>query len=144
MKPNQHAAFLAITNKLNLDPDKMPVSARPCAKSVRDRIGPGKPCGYGWGGAMGPAQFIPTTWLLFEEKVARITGHNPPNPWNIEDAFTASATFLAESGAAARTEAGEIRAAKTYLSGRPSCSSYSCRAYASAIISIASRIERII
>ena len=144
MKPNQHTAFIAITAKLNLDPDKMPVSARPCAKSVRERIGPGKPCGYGWGGAMGPAQFIPTTWLLFEEKVARLTGHNPPNPWNIEDAFTASAIFLAESGATSKTQAGETRAAKTYLSGRPSCTSYSCRAYANSILSLASRLERII
>ena len=144
MNPKQHSAFFAITGKLSLDPDQMPVSARPCSKATRERIGPGRPCGYGWGGAMGPAQFIPTTWLLFEEKVAALTGHNPPNPWNVEDAFTAAAVFLSESGATSKTEAGETRAAKTYLSGKPSCRTYSCRVYASTILSLATRIERAI
>ncbi len=144
MSPKQHSAFIAITSKLNIDPDGMPVSARPCPKATRERIGPGRPCGYGWGGAMGPAQFIPTTWLLFEDKVSLLTGHNPPDPWNVEDAFTAAAVFLSESGASAKTEAGEIRAAKIYLSGKPNCRTYSCRVYASTILSLASRIERAI
>ena len=144
MSPKQYSAFIAITSKLNLDPDGMPVSARPCPKAKRERIGPGKPCGYGWGGAMGPAQFIPTTWLLFEDKVSRLTGHTPPNPWNVEDAFTAAAVFLAGSGASAKTQIGETRAAKIYLSGKPNCQTYSCRVYASTILSLASRIERAI
>ncbi|MBU6415267.1 lytic murein transglycosylase, partial [Patescibacteria group bacterium] len=94
----QKNAFFAITGKLGLDPDQMPVSRRPR---------------YGCGGAMGPAQFIPTTWLLFEARVAQMTGHNPPNPWKIEDAFTASAIFLADAGANLKTTAGELAAART-------------------------------
>lgn len=144
MNPNQHAAFLRITSKLGFDPDRMPVSARPCAKATRERIGPGRPCGYGWGGAMGPAQFIPTTWLLFEDRVASLTGHNPPNPWNVEDAFTASAIFLADAGADSQTQAGENRAARTYLSGRPSCKTASCNSYANTVLSLARSIERVI
>lgn len=120
-------AFFKITSGLGLDPDKMPVSRKP---------------NYGCGGAMGPAQFIPTTWLRFSSKVAELTGHNPPNPWNVEDAFTASAVFLAEAGATAKTTAGETRAAKTYISGRGNCSTYICRVYSSRIISLAREIDR--
>ena len=120
-------AFFVITGKLNLDPDQMPVSRRPS---------------YGCGGAMGPAQFLPTTWLGFESRVARLTGHQPPSPWSPEDAFTAAAIFLADAGAKSQTSAGETRAAKTYLSGQPNCSRYICRSYASRIISLARDIDR--
>lgn len=130
----QKNAFFAITAKLNLDPEKMPVSRRPA---------------YGCGGAMGPAQFIPTTWLLFESKVAALTGHNPPNPWNMEDAFTASAIFLSESGARSRDRVGELQAARTYISGRPNCPTsgaarYACLAYANRVVSLADDIARVI
>ena len=122
-------AFLAITAELGLDPDKMPVSRRPS---------------YGCGGAMGPAQFIPTTWLLFKERVAKLTGHNPPSPWNVEDAFTASALYLADSGATSQTPEGEIRAAKAYISGKPTCSTSICRWYANTIISLSRNIDRVL
>lgn len=122
-------AFFKITNELGLDPDKMPVSRKP---------------NYGCGGAMGPAQFLPTTWLRFAPKVAELTGHNPPSPWNVEDAFTASAVFLSQSGAASKTNAGEIAAAKTYISGRPNCASSICRVYSNRIVSLARDIGRIL
>lgn len=122
-------AFFKITESLGLDPNKMPVSRKP---------------NYGCGGAMGPAQFLPTTWLRFQSKVVVLTGHNPPSPWNVEDAFTASAVFLAEAGAALQTSAGEIAAAKTYLSGSPKCSRYVCTSYANRIISLAKDIDRIL
>ena len=122
-------AFFEIMGKLGLDPDQMPVSRRPS---------------YGCGGAMGPAQFLPTTWLRFEDKVAELTGHTPPNPWSIEDAFTASAIFLAEAGAFSQTEAGEVKAAKTYISGNPNCRKYICRSYSNRIISLAKDIGRVL
>lgn len=121
-------AFFSITQKLGLDPNKMPVSKEPPY--------------IGCGGAMGPAQFLPSTWLLFEKRVAKLTGHNPPNPWDVEDAFTAAAIFLADAGASSKTTNGEIRAAKTYISGNPNCSRYICRSYANQIISLAKDIER--
>lgn len=130
----QKNAFFAIATKLGLDPDKMPVSRRPS---------------YGCGGAMGPAQFIPTTWLLFESRVAELTGHNPPNPWNVEDAFTASAIFLADSGARLQTRQGELQAARTYISGKPSCPArgsarYACQAYANRVLALAEDIDKVI
>ena len=93
---------------------------------------------------MGPAQFIPTTWRLFESRVAALTGHNPANPWNAEDAFTASAVFLAVAGADAKTTAGELAAAKTYISGNPKCTKSICRYYSSRIIALAKEIDRIL
>lgn len=126
----ERSAFFQITEALGLDPDRMPVSKEPPY--------------VGCGGAMGPAQFIPTTWLLYAGRVAELTGHNPPSPWNIEDAFTASALFLADAGATSRTTAGEIRAAKTYLSGRSNCNTATCNWYANRIISLTRDIERIL
>ncbi len=51
MAPNRdQPIFVYITKTLGLDPDKMPVSKKPY---------------YGWGGAMGPGQFIPSTWVCY-------------------------------------------------------------------------------
>ncbi len=102
MKPSERTVFLQITNKLGLDPDTMPVSKRPY---------------YGWGGAMGAAQFIPSTWMIYENQIASLTGHNPPSPWNIEDAFIASALKLAGNGANSQLAKDEHTAAAKYLGG---------------------------
>lgn len=102
MHPRDHDAFLAITKELGVNPDTMPVSKKPW---------------YGWGGAMGPAQFIPTTWVAYKAEVARLTGHNPPNPWNISDAFVAAGVKLGKAGANKRTPDQEWRAAMIYFAG---------------------------
>lgn len=100
--PRDTVPFLDITKRLGLDPDKMPVSKKPW---------------YGYGGAMGPAQFIPSTWVLYETRITKMTGHNPPNPWDPEDAFTATALLMADNGADAGTRASERLAALRYLAG---------------------------
>lgn len=100
--PRDTVPFLDITKRLGLDPNKMPVSKKPW---------------YGYGGAMGPAQFIPSTWILYEDKIAQLTGHNPPNPWNPEDAFMAAAILLADNGATKGTYAAERLAALRYFAG---------------------------
>jgi len=94
--------FEQITAELGLDPDLMPVSKKPW---------------YGWGGAMGPAQFIPSTWVLYQDQIGKITGHNPPNPWDPEDAFVASAVLLRDNGADAGTRSAERLAALRYFAG---------------------------
>jgi len=103
MHQRDQDAFLAITQKLGLDPDTTPVSKKPS---------------YGWGGAMGPAQFLPNTWLSYEEEIARLTGHNPPNPWDIGDAFMACAIKLKQANADAQTYDAEWKAAQVYFAGR--------------------------
>ncbi len=120
-------AFLKITSALGLDPNSVKVSKEPS---------------YGCGGAMGPAQFIPSTWLGYEAKVAQITGNNPVSPWNFQDAFTASAVKLAVGGATSKDRAGEIRAAKAYISGNGSCSTTTCNSYANTIQQKAAEIEK--
>ena len=112
---------------LGLNPDSTPVSKKPY---------------YGWGGAMGPAQFLPSIWLLYDEAVAKLTGHNPPSPWNIEDAFTASGLKLAEAGANKQTYAAENKAAKIYIAGGRWNTSLTARIYANNVMAEATRIQK--
>lgn len=123
----EKAAFFQIVGKLGLNPDTVKVSREP---------------NYGCGGALGPAQFLPTTWLGYEADVLRLTGHNPPSPWNVEDAFTAAAIKLARAGATAKTRTAESRAARIYLSGKSSCASSICNYYSNAVLRKADQIEQ--
>ncbi len=127
MHPRDFNAFAAITSALGLNPDSTPVSKKPS---------------YGWGGAMGPAQFLPTTWLLYESAIANLTGHKPPSPWNIEDAFTASGVMLAESGADKQTYAAETKAAKIYIAGSRWNRSLTARIYANNVMAAATKIQK--
>jgi membrane-bound lytic murein transglycosylase B len=102
MNQRDHQAFLKICKELKVDPNKMPVSRRPS---------------YGWGGAMGPAQFLPSTWLDLEPDIIQLTGHNPPNPWDIDDAFVAAGLKLAKNGANLGVPDAEWKAAMVYFAG---------------------------
>jgi peptidoglycan hydrolase CwlO-like protein len=96
--------FMSLTSALGLDPFSMPVS---CPQSS------------GYGGAMGPAQFIPSTWALYQNRVAKLAGHptTPANPWNNLDAFTAVALYMTDLGAATQTPSAERIAALKYFAG---------------------------
>jgi peptidoglycan hydrolase CwlO-like protein len=60
----------------------------------------------GSGGAMGAAQFMSDTWWGKKDDIAKVTGHNPPNPWNLLDGVVAMALYLEQHGA---TESGKVR-----------------------------------
>ena len=102
MHPRDWDAFFQITQELGLDPDTTPVSRKP---------------DYGWGGAMGPSQFLPSTWLGWKDRIAQITGHNPPSPWDISDAFVGTGLKLGAAGATVHTYETEWKAAMMYFAG---------------------------
>lgn len=128
--------FEVITKTLGVNPDTMPVSAKPS---------------YGWGGAMGPAQFIPSTWACYGGYINTITGgcnnrsadmswdtfwagpweyrvandrlrmvrgkQSPSNPWDNQDAFIAAGILMRDNGAVAGDYASERMAALRYFAG---------------------------
>ena len=101
MKPDRDIQdFLSITRELGRDPYKTLITC---------------PMSFGWGGAMGPADFIPSTWMRYQSRVSAITGKSA-DPWDIKDAFLASGLYLSDSGAALKTQNGEWRAAMIYFS----------------------------
>lgn len=101
--------FLKITSRLHLNFSKVPVSC--WIKAYRY----GQP--IGWGGAMGPAQFIPSTWALYEDKISKYTGDPVPNPWSVNDSFMASGLYLSDLGAWRQTSWAEMQAASRYYGG---------------------------
>ncbi len=126
MKPSRDVQpFLQITKDLGRDPLSTPVSCP-------------IPSVGGYGGAMGPAQFIPSTWILYKPRLDTMLGR-PGDPWNIGDAFLASALYLGDSGATAKTYDAEWCAAQKYFSGR--CST-KYRFYGDSVMSLAARYER--
>lgn len=118
--------FKQICDKLGLNPDDMPVSKKQW---------------YGYGGAMGPAQFIPSTWVLYEKRVAKITGRSYANPWNPEDAFLAAALYLTDNGATYGNRTTEHRAAMCYLAGCGNAKKASLQFYGNDVLSYADKYE---
>ncbi|MFA5643171.1 MAG: lytic murein transglycosylase [Candidatus Paceibacterota bacterium] len=104
MKPTRDVnPFKKICADLDKDPAKTLVSC-PIAS-----VG-------GYGGAMGPGQFIPSTWNIYRTRLEAIL-QRPGNPWNINDAFIATGLYAADSGAKAQTYNSEWRAAMIYFAG---------------------------
>ena len=110
MKPTRDVApFLEITNALGINAFQTSVSC-PVAGIA------------GYGGAMGPAQFIPSTWKLFENRLKDILGYEA-NPWSPKDAFMASGLYLTDLRAVGTSTSAQNRAAcRYYGSGGSSCS----------------------
>ncbi len=92
------------------------------------------PLSYGWGGAMGPSQFIPSTWALYggyvntgndvfvydanQDSIRQLLDiDQPSNPFRNQDAFLATSLLMRDNGAAAGTYNAEWTAAIRYYSG---------------------------
>jgi peptidoglycan hydrolase CwlO-like protein len=104
MKPGRDIApFLQITSAVGRDPTQTRVSC---------------PLSSGYGGAMGPSQFIPSTWQLFAPEISTALGKPTPDPWEPKDAFMASALYLSDLGASSQGYSTERNAACRYYSGR--------------------------
>jgi hypothetical protein len=114
--------FLAIAGILGFDARTRSVSCPIVSNGQR----------LGWGGAMGPSQFIPSTWAVYggivntgsgfvysesADAIRRINGTGAPaNPFNNRDAFIATALLLRDNGANG-TYAGDRLAALRYYAG---------------------------
>lgn len=94
--------YLKLMQELGRDPDTQPLSC---------------PWQGGWGGAMGPAQFIPVTWNEYKSRIAQAAGVSVPDPWNPKHAFIASALYLRDLGAASGGYTAEREAALRYYAG---------------------------
>ena len=145
--------FRQIAPAIGFDPDSVPVSKAPS---------------YGWGGAMGPSQFIPSTWVCYggfintrtgdcnnaqrslswdnfwqgpweyranEDRIrAAIGGDDPSNPYENEDAFTATALLMKDNGADKGGWSAERLAALRYFAGWANASNPSYAFYGDSVM----------
>jgi len=100
--PRDTVPFERIMNALGRDWSTTPVS---CPQ-------PG-----GYGGAMGPTQFIPSTWAMYEGKIKSALGVAASDPWNSLHAIVATGLFLSDVGAAGGSRQAEHQAAARYYAG---------------------------
>jgi len=114
--------FMAIAETLGFDPYSRTVSCPLIRNGTR----------IGWGGAMGPSQFIPSTWAIYggmvnngngweynqsADAIRRINNNpGPSNPFNNQDAFIATALLLRDNGADG-SYARDRQAALRYYAG---------------------------
>lgn len=121
MHPDRDAPiFVAIAAELGFDPRTRSVSCPIVSNGAR----------YGWGGAMGPSQFIPSTWAIYggivnqgngwvysqsSDAIRRMNaGGSPANPFNNQDAFLATALLLRDNGAAGDNSSDRLAALRYY------------------------------
>lgn len=71
----------------------------------------------GYGGAMGPTQFIPSTWEMYEPRIRAALGISATNPWDALNAITATGLYLQDMGAAGGGYQSEHTAAARYYAG---------------------------
>jgi len=90
MSNTQKPSFLKIIEELGMNPETTPVSC----PIVSDGS---------YGGAMGPSQFMPTTWwdinngFGYKKRVAKVLGVSVPSPFNNLDAFTGTTLYLSDA-----------------------------------------------
>ncbi len=123
MHPDRDApVFLAIADILGFDAATQTVSC-PLLRADGSRIG--------WGGAMGPLQFIPSTWAVYggivssgagtfvysqgSDAIRSLTGSDrASNPFNKQDAFMAAALLLRDNGATGNYASDRLAALRYY------------------------------
>lgn len=129
MKPSRDVTpFQKIVSALGGDPAKQVVS---CPQSI------------GYGGAMGPAQFIASTWMLLTNRVSAALGKTGmADPWNPEQAIMAEALFMKDLGAGPGTYTAEYNAACKYYSGTSCRSSNGSSSYGNSVMALASNIQQ--
>ena len=111
----------------------------------------------GWGGAMGPSQFIPSTWAIYggivsngsgwsynqsSDAIRALTGSSgPSSPFRNQDAFMATALLMRDNGAVAGNYNAEWTAAIRYFSGWAGASNPINHPYGDNVMARKQRIE---
>ncbi len=108
--PRDTSPFQAITSRLGLDWRSQAVSCPPGYTYTANR---------GYGGGMGPSQFIPSTWELFKDRIGADMGisADQADPWNPQHAIIATAIYMSDLGASGSSYTSERNAACKYYSG---------------------------
>ena len=139
--------FKVIAEELGFDPRSQQVSCPWIRNGER----------LGWGGAMGPSQFIPSTWAIYGgfvnngngwgydkgSDVIRIhTGKNgPSDPFNNQDAFMATGLLMRDNGGAGGSYKAEWTAAIRYFAGWSGASNPVNFPYGDNVMARKSRLE---
>ena len=90
---------------------------------------------------MGAAQFIPSTWILFTDRITSALGSDFADPWSARDAFMAAGLYLTDLGANPSSYSGERDAACRYFSGSKCSRSSWAATYGSQVMSKAENIQ---
>ncbi len=108
--PRDTVPFKSITSRLGRDFASTPVSCPPSTVYY---------VGRGFGGGMGPSQFIPSTWELFKNAIGVALGLSADSvdPWDPEHAFMATGIYMRDLGAGSGVYTAERNAACKYYSG---------------------------
>lgn len=124
---DDQSIFKEVTKTLGLNYEETPLSC-PIAS-----VG-------GWGGAMGPSQFIPSTWNSYSARVASAAGVKIANPWNPQHAFIATALYIADLGGAGGGYTAEHTAAAKYYAGNNYTTSHG-QSYGTSVLNHASGFQ---
>lgn len=148
MHPERDAPiFKAMASVVGFDPDVQQVSCPWIRSGTR----------VGWGGAMGPSQFIPSTWAIYggmvnsggtwkydsgSDAIRRLTGGSgPSSPFRNQDAFMATALLMRDNGAVAGNYSAEWTAAIRYFAGWAGASNPINHPYGDNVMARKKRIE---
>lgn len=118
--------FLELARELGFDPHRQVVSCPILSAG-------------GYGGAMGPAQFIASTWAGLASTIASARGVAIANPWNPQDAIMAMSIYLGRLGAGAGGYTAEHTAAAKYYAG--GAWAKAGRPYANSVMALATSLQ---
>ncbi len=139
--------FLALADALGFDAYSRTVSCPIIQNGSR----------VGWGGAMGPSQFIPSTWAIYgglvnygngweydknADAIRVVSGANDPsNPFDNQDAFIGTALLMRDNGANG-SYSGDRLAALRYYAGWGGASNPANAFYGDQVMTRKSRLEQ--
>lgn len=148
MGPGSVPVFTVMADVLGFDMKTQKVSCPITPGGVR----------YGWGGAMGPSQFIPSTWALYggyvntgndvyvyqpaNDAIKQLLGlSGPSSPFRNQDAFLATALLMRDNGASGGNYNAEWTAAVRYYSGWNGANNPTNHSYGDQVMDRKGRLE---